>query len=161
MVLPALVERDDVAAIAVSAVLPFASRFRFDLGDDAAARLEGLLGRHVRLDRGLDLVGDVDDLHEDVQLLIDRLELLGQGLGVEAVLDEVVLLGGSLMSFCETGEPFGQADVVVGHDQAVGGDERAGAAAVEADGRFLQVLEPFLRRLEAVLFLEVFLGAGC
>ena len=48
------------------------------------------------------------------------------------------------------------ADVVVGHHQAVGRDERARAAAVEADGRrLLQVLEPLGGRLEAVLLLEL------
>ena len=46
------------------------------------------------------------------------------------------------------------ADVVVGHHQPVGRDERAGAAAVEAHGRLLHVLEPGFGRIEVVFFLE-------
>ena len=52
-----------------------------------------LLGRHLRLDGRLDLLGHVLDLHQHVQLLVHRLELLGQRLGVEAVLDVVLALG--------------------------------------------------------------------
>ena len=47
------------------------------------------------------------------------------------------------------------ADVMVREGQAVLGDERAGPAAVEADGGFLHVLEPRVSRLEAVFFLEL------
>ena len=47
------------------------------------------------------------------------------------------------------------ADVVVGHDQPVGRDERARAAVVEPDGRRPQVLGPARRRLEPVRALSV------
>ncbi len=124
---------------------------RLDLGDRAAPRLERLFRRHVGLDGGFDFFGHVDDLHQHVQLLVHRLELLGERLGVEAVLDVILALGAELLQGAE-------ADVVVGHDQAVGGDEGAGAAAVEADRRFLQMVVPRLRRVEAVFVLQMFLG---
>ena len=42
--------------------------------------------------------------------------------------------------------------MVVGHHQAVGRDERAGAAAVEADAGALHVLEPVLGRGSKLYF---------
>src|SRR5262249_39832504 len=47
------------------------------------------------------------------------------------------------------------ADVVVGHDQAVGRDERGRAADVEADRGLLDVLQPLVRGLEVVVLFEV------
>jgi hypothetical protein len=50
------------------------------------------------------------------------------------------------------------SDVVVGEGQTVGGDEGAGAAAVEADGRLLDVLEPGGGDGEAVGLLNLVFG---
>ena len=47
------------------------------------------------------------------------------------------------------------ADVVVGHDQPVGRDERPGAAVVEPDGRGPEMLGPAGGRHEAVPRLEL------
>ena len=45
---------------------------------------------------------------------------------------------------------------MVGDDQAILRNERARAAAVEPDGRLLNVFEPGVGDLEAVFFLELF-----
>ena len=59
-----------------------------------------------------------------------------------------------LLRRAELGQGVG-ADVVVGHDQAVGRDERPRAAVVEPDRRGPQMLGPAGRRLEAVPRLEL------
>ena len=48
-----------------------------------------------------------------------------------------------------------RADMMVRQHQPVLGNKGAGAAAVEAHGRFLNVFEPRVRRVEAVFFLEL------
>src|SRR5262249_36256304 len=83
----------------------------------------------------------------------DALLLVGPGLGVEAVAEEVMLLGRKLLQVVGT-------DVVVGHDEAVCRDERPGTARVEANAGFLDMLEPLRRGLEPVLLLDGGEGRG-
>src|SRR5262249_25184420 len=59
----------------------------------------------------------------------------------------VVPAGGELLR-------AGGADGMIGQDQAVGRDERTGAAGAEADGTFLEVFEPGVGGVELVLLLE-------
>ena len=66
--------------------------------------------------------------------------------GVEAVAHQVVLLRAQFVELVG-------ADVVVRDDQTIGRHERARCADMHA--RFLQVLKPFRRRLEAVFGLEL------
>ena len=142
MVLPALIERDHVAAQA-----GLVGRFLLDLGHRLPP---GLLGRGVvqaRREAGVDPRGDVLDADQYVQLEIGRLGLLVIGLGEEAVAVVVLFLGAEL---CQR---IG-ADVMVGHDQPVGRDERPRAAVVESHRRRAEVLGPAGRRLEAVPGLE-------
>src|SRR4029077_354322 len=47
-----------------------------------------------------------------------------------------------------------ESDMMIRQNQAVRGEKGAGAAAVEADRRFLQMNEPGLGRLEVVALLE-------
>jgi hypothetical protein len=44
--------------------------------------------------------------------------------------------------------------VVVGHDQAIGGNELARTAIIKANGGLLDVLEPIVRGFEAVFALQ-------
>ena len=44
---------------------------------------------------------------------------------------------------------------MIGDAESVRGNERAAAAGVEADARFLQMLEPLRCRLELIFFLEL------
>ncbi len=44
---------------------------------------------------------------------------------------------------------------MVRDDEAVGGNEGAGAAGIEAHARFLQMLEPLRRGLELILLLQL------
>ena len=96
---------------------------------------------------GVDPGGDVLDADQDVQLEVGGLGLLLVGLGEEAVAVVVLVLG------AELGQRVGP-DVVVGHDQAVGRDERPRPAVVEPDRRRPKMLGPARRRLEAVPGLE-------
>ena len=47
------------------------------------------------------------------------------------------------------------ADVMIRDHQSILGNERSAAAGIEADARFLQVLEPLRRWLEIVFFFEL------
>ena len=92
VILPALVERDHVAAQA-----GLVERFLLDLGHDGAAGREGLSALHVRLDRRLDALGHVLDAHQDVEFQIVALVFVGPGPGVEAVAVVIVLLVADLL----------------------------------------------------------------
>src|ERR1044071_218242 len=142
VVLAALVERDDVAAQAALLRRLLLNRIH----DRAAGALRIGCG-HVGLDGCFPALGDVLDALQDVELEVDALHFFFRRLGVVAGGDVVVLRGGD---FLQAVEP----DMVVRQDQAVRGYERAGAAIVEADRRLLQMIEPRLRRLEAVALLE-------
>ena len=120
-----------------------------ELWPNGAPGEKGLLGGHLRFDGGVDAVANVFDAHEHVQFEVQAPFLLVAGPGVKAVAQIIVILVAELL------QGVG-ADMVVGNDEAVFGNERAGAAAVEAHGRFLDVLEPRVGRVEAVLFLEQF-----
>jgi len=92
--------------------------------------------------------GHVANVNQHVQLKIGGFQLLGLGFGKEADLVIVFLLGGELLKrVCP--------DVVVGHDQAVGRDERPGAAVVEPHRRAAQLLDPGLGRLKAIFILKL------
>ena len=119
---------------------------------DGPAGLLGLGQAAARVDRRVDPRGHVLDAHQHVQFQVGALQFLVAGPGVEAVGHVVLLLRAELLQGVD-------ADVMVGHHQPVGGDERARAAAVEADGGPLQVGVPLLRRREVVVLLEdAFLG---
>ena len=72
---------------------------------------------------------------QDVQLEVGALGFFGLRLGVEAGLHVVLAAGGKLL------DAFG-AHVMIGEGQAVGGDERARAAVIEAHGGEPGVVEP-------------------
>ncbi len=142
----ALVEGDDIAAEA-----GFLAGFLFDLGDDFAAGEGGVGTGEGRGDGGVDAGGDVFDGLEDVYLEVVGLDLIGLRLRVETVAEEVSFLRAHLL------ERVG-GDVVVGEDEAVAGDERGGTAAVEADGREADMVEPGIGEIETVFGHD--LGAG-
>ena len=144
MILAALVERNDIAA-----QTGLVERFLFDLGRDGAPGEKGLLGGQVRFDRRIHTRRHILDAHEHVEFEVEAALLLGGCAGMETVAHVIVVLVAEFL------EGVG-ADVMVGDDEALRGDERAGAAAVEADGRFLDVLEPRVGHVEAVFFLELF-----
>jgi hypothetical protein len=48
------------------------------------------------------------------------------------------------------------ADVMIRDDKAVARDERAAPAVIEADARFLKVIEPLRRGIELIFLLELF-----
>ena len=80
---------------------------------------------------------------QDVQLEIGALGFFGVRFGVVAGLHVVLAAGGEIV------DAFG-GDVMVGEDEAVGRDEGAGAAIIEADGGEARVVEPGLGEFEAV-----------
>ena len=142
MVLTAVVKRDDIA--------PQARLLRRFLLDGVHDRAAGLfrLGQRATLGNGrVDPLGDVFDAHQHVQFKVDALHLLVLRLGVESFGQIVLVLAAELL------QGVG-ADVVIRQHQPVGRHERPGAAGIEAHARSLQVLEPGLIGLEAVLFLE-------
>ena len=142
--LPSLVKLHDVAAQA-----RLLGRRLLDLGRRLAPGRRGGGVVHVGRDLGVDGRGHVLDRHEDVQFQVGRLGLLLGRLGV--VTEPVVVLVGGAQLRQRVG-----ADVVVGHDQAVGRHERARAAVVESDGRGPQVVRPTGRGREPVARLERF-----
>ncbi len=145
VVLTALVESDDLGAplLVVLAVKGVFLQFVHD----GAAGEGGFFGAHIGRHFLVDFVGDVLDVDEDIQLGMLGLDLVGASLGVEAGFDIIVRLVTELLEDIE-------ADVVVGNDQAIGGDERAGSAAIEAHGGFLQMVVPGLWLVELVTLLE-------
>ena len=142
----ALVKGDDIAAEA-----GFLAGFFLDLGDDLAAGESGVGAGERRGDGGVDAGGDILDGLEDVDLEIVGLDLIGGGLGVETVAEVIFVLRPHLL------EGVG-ADMVVGDHQAVTRYKGGGAAAVEADGREADVVEPDIGEIEAVFGFD--LGAG-
>ena len=143
VVLAALEERDHVAAEAASSARDSCSIALITPRRAACAAAVVMPG----VTDGVDARGDVLDRLQNVQLEVDALHFVGLRLRVVAGRDVVVVLGGDL------GQAV-QPDVMVRQRQTVGGDERAGAAAVESDRRLLQMIEPRLRRLEVVTLLE-------
>ena len=78
-----------------------------------------------------------------IDLEIGRLHLLiGRG-GIEAVAEIVVLRRRVLLQLAAR-------HVMIGEQQAIGADERARSAVVEADAREAQMIEPRLSRNEVV-----------
>ena len=143
VVAAAVVERDDVAPkTRLVRRLLLDRRHRSSLGDGGGTVVA------PRLDGREHAIGHILDGDQNVELEVGRFHLVGVGPGEEAVLVIVFLGGADLLKHIS-------ADVVVGHHQAVGRDERPRAAAVEPDGRRLQVLDPPGRRLEAIRLLQV------
>jgi hypothetical protein len=140
----ALIERDHVAALA-----GFVLRLFLDLRHDGATSFEGFLIGSAGLDRGVHARGHVLNAHEHVQFEVWCFDFLGECLCVESFLEVIVLLRAHLLQRV-------RADVVVGENQSVCGDEFARAAAVEAQGRFLQMLQPFVRDLKIVALFQLF-----
>ena len=141
--LATLVELDHVAAQAggrIAVVL--------DLRDRRLAGLARLPVGHLRRDRSEHLAGHVLDADQDVDLVARAGGFLGTRLGVEAVLDVVVLGARDVLDAAE-------ADVMVRDHEPVRGDEGARAAVHEAHRGLSHAVEPLLRGLEAVLVLEL------
>ena len=84
---------------------------------------------------------------EDVQLQVQAADFLRRRASEEAVLDIVFLFG---TEFLQCIGP----DVMIGNEQAVTADETARAAGIEADGGFLQVVEPDLGGVELIAFAQ-------
>ena len=122
-----------------------------DLGDLGLPRVKRCLVAHAGLDHAHDLRRDVFNGHQDVQLEVRALQFLLGCPRVKAVL-HVVLLG--RRNFLQLPE----GHVVVGEDQAVGTDERARAAVVEAHARQAHVVEPICGRRKAVGLLQLLHG---
>jgi len=106
------------------------------------AGLEGVAVRHAGLDRRLHARRDVLHRHEHVQLEVGALDFLAGRPGVEAV-GSVVLLGGRDLL------QLASRHVVVGEQQAVSGNDLAGAAAAEDDDGVFQA-----GRVDAVYLLS-------
>jgi hypothetical protein len=139
------------------------------VGDDAQARLVlrllldpghhgpagggGLLRGRVGRDGLVDAGRDVLDGLQDVELEVGTFQLVCPTFGVKAVALIVLVLGREFLDRVA-------ADVVVGHHQAVGGDEARRTSRPEAHGRFLEVFEPGGGRLEAVALLQELGGRG-
>ena len=83
----ALVEGDDVATEA-----GFVFRLFFNFGDDLAAGEGGVGTGEIGRDSGVNAGSDVLDGLEDVYLEVVGFDLIGLGLGVEAVAEDVFLL---------------------------------------------------------------------
>ena len=134
----AVVERDD-PAVQAGAVL----RLLLDGEDGLAAGGVRVGGGRAGADGGVDPVRHVLRRPQHLQFQVRALQLgLARG-GVEAVLAQIAA------GRAQVGQRAA-ADVVVGEDQAVARDERAGGAA-EVDGGLLQVLQPAGRGVEVVV----------
>ena len=145
MVNAALVKRDDIGAQPglVLALL-------FNRGDGGVARVGRLIARHSRLHarcspRSVTSSIDMSTFSSRSVALISS----GLRLRVETVAHVIVFLAADFL------ERVG-ADVMIGDDETVRGNERAAPAGVETDARFLQMLEPLRRRLELILLFELF-----
>src|SRR6185369_2554991 len=107
VVLAALKEGDDVAAEA-----RFVEVFFFDVVDYGAAGELRVGGGLAGLYGVVDLAGDVFDVHQDVELKVYALELVGGGLGEVAGFDQVARFGAHF------GEGVG-TDMMIGHHEAI------------------------------------------
>ncbi len=126
-------------------------RFFLDFCHDRPTGQERFLSFHIALDGGVHSVRDVLNAHQDVQLQVQALFLFGRRPRVEPVPKIIVLLIAELL------QRIG-ADMVVREDQAVGRDERPGAAAVETHRGFLKMFQPAIRWLEIVFFFQQLAG---
>ena len=72
-------------------------------------------------------------------------------LGVEAVVQVIMLFVAELLQGI-------RADVVVGDAKSVGGHERTAATRIEAHAALLHMIQPGRARLETVLFLQLLRG---
>ncbi len=139
-VLPAVVEADRLAEEPVVGLGVPAG-----LLEPRQGLLAGLIGLGLRLagHGALDLGGDLLDSHQDRDLLGLAAHLFAGGRRQKAGLGERPVgarhLAGAALDA-----------VVVGQHQAVGGDERAAAAAVDPRGRQPRPVEPRLIDLDAV-----------
>ena len=142
MIFGALIERDDIAAQAGLVGRFFLNRVHH--------RTPGRLrigSAHARSHRRVHALSHVLDAHQHIQLEIDALHFLGMRLGVIARLHVIMLWSAELPQTVE-------ADVMVRQNQSVRRDERSRSAVVESDRRFLQMIEPRLRRVEVVSLLQ-------
>ncbi len=139
-------EGDDVAAVAgVGGALLFE-------GGGVCAAEAGGFGRGGGVgSSGLYFFGDRFDLQQDVDFEAGAGLLISKGAGGEAVFHVVVLFGRYLV------DTVG-ADVVVGEQQTVGGDERTGPAVVKPDRRELERIEKLVGDREAEPFPDVLAG---
>ena len=143
LVLAALVEAHHVAA-----QLRARGALVLDRGGRGLARLARLGVGHLRLHRALHPARHVLHRGEDVDLVARARGLLLPRGRVEARLHEVVLGARHVL---DAAEPH----VVVRDHEAVGRDEGARAPVHESHRGEAHLVEPFLRRLEAVLRLQL------
>ncbi len=115
------------------------------------ARLARFVGRDAGFHAPLYARGHIFDRYQNVEFEIPALDFFRVGFRVKAVLQIIVLLAGRFLQRV-------RADVMIRDHEPSRGDERTAAAGVETDARFLQMLEPLRRRLELILFLELFEG---
>ena len=112
VILTPLIHRNDVAAESF-----FLLRFAFDLFDRRGASLLRFLVRRAVAGRRFDLFRNVDDLLERDEFQAGTFEFFFARRRVETVAHEVAL-------FRREARDRRKTDVVVRHDEAVGGDER-------------------------------------
>lgn len=111
MVLSTLIQRHHVAAQAC-----LVEGFFFDFRDDLPAGSEGVLGTHAGRHGGVHPGRHVGDGLENIEFQVHAFQLLGGGSRVESVAQVVLFLAAELL------DRVG-ADMVVGNDEAVLGDE--------------------------------------
>ena len=139
----AVVHVDDLDQVAPILTAELLCEARFDLLDRFLARLSPLLIVLHSLQGGVDLFGDVSDLHEHIgEELLAHLALLLQGGGVESVGEEILPL------LARRGDVLPGA-VVVRHDEAVGRDEGRRTAR-DPNRAQTSPIEPLHTGLEAV-----------
>jgi len=145
-VFAALIQRHDVGTQA-----RLLQAFAFDPGDGGFAPSELLCRRHGAFQRRLHSLGHVLHGPEHVDLQVRRLHLLrGRG-RVEAVLDKVVLGGGVFLQLAAR-------YMVIGEQQAMRADERAGAAVVQAHAGEAHVIQPLRGGCEMILLFQLLDG---
>ena len=90
----------------------------------------------------------VTDINQNIQFQVRRFEFFSLGFGNEADLVIVFLFGRELLECIGT-------DVMVGHDQSIGGNERAGSSIIKADSRTSQLIDPSLGWFEPVFLFKL------
>jgi hypothetical protein len=117
--------------------------FLFDLGDDLPARGKGGGGVRILRDGGIDACSDVRDGLKHIEFEIETFDLLSQSAGAKAVAQIIFLLRAELLQRI-------RAHVMIGDQQAVLTDKTSRPTGIEPHGRFLQVFQPDVRRVELI-----------
>src|SRR5438309_5280977 len=137
------VERDYVAADAGSGGTIF-----FDAGHGCLAGLRGGSVVHAEMDGGIDFVSDVGDLLDDIQFQAGAAQLVFGARSIEGGAEKVLAgMRESLQAILR--------QMVIGDGQAIGGDEGAGSAIIEAHGSQANMIEPLGSEDESILGLDL------